>query len=542
MVNSERNVAVVQTWAKPALPPNMGKLLEGVFMSTGHHRAFCVNIESGEDIPSFLVDGTSTCFQEEQQLRLLKECDEANRHSPKGVFFPEVPKLAYEETSTNVGGLGEHIRWKVMDARVADDTKMEILVGLCEDEDGSPVDGSTREELHASVTGDLYDYVTVHDVPIVFIDAGRIRHEASSFLISHVCALTTKRKHLKFVAAYLQSKNFYVEAVDASHLDQSRWICEKLDRASHMWVHQCQQDASDAGPLRAAKHWKQNFTPWCKPCFTWESIAVEVASAIGYRLVEAQMLPEPLRFYVFAKCKARHETLEKKRLSYTSATESECEIVNPAKRLLDTMLRVIQKGSPFLQQSSKNKKDLCESLPRATSIRKLKRAMKLLDARRMQWWSMQSSAVTYTAYDEGGGRGEAQAQLVDVKEDTYYTQKLSIPQMRQLFSAYWVYSYGCVCAQTREAARVILCAYHLLGYYVRAVAQYRATAQHVGYGENLRQLKKAEYMRDKLPMHVVNRVYRPFGVWKGIGYRGCKGKHAPAVGVPVYQPQRRRKR
>eukprot|EP00965_Chrysotila_dentata_P229232 6197070-Pleurochrysis_carterae.AAC.1 len=114
--------------------------------------------------------------------------------------------------------------------------------------------------------------------------------------------------------------------------------------------------------------------------------------------------------------------------------------------------------------------------------------------------------------------------------------------MRQLFSAYWVYNYGCVCAQTREEARVVLCAYHVLGYYVRAVAQYRATAQHVGFGENLRQLKKTEYQKDKLPMHVVNRVYRPSGRWKGIGFRGCKGKHAPAIGVPVYQPQRRRKR
>jgi hypothetical protein len=123
-----------------------------------------------------------------------------------------------------------------------------------------------------------------------------------------------------------------------------------------------------------------------------------------------------------------------------------------------------------------------------------------------------------------------------------FMNRLTKQQMVQLLSAYWYYNIGPCDEKKTKDCKLILFGYFLYGYYVRTIADYRATAENVGKSETIRPLSKKEYNKDKLPIEVINRIYRTDGEWKGSGFRGSKGRHPPPEGVKVYKPLKRRKR
>ena len=107
--------------------------------------------------------------------------------------------------------------------------------------------------------------------------------------------------------------------------------------------------------------------------------------------------------------------------------------------------------------------------------------------------------------------------------------KLTSDQMNQLLSAFWYYNIGPCSEEQANICKLTLFAYFLHGYYVRTIADYKSTALNVGKSASIRPLTKDEYRRENLPIEVINRIYRRDGEWKGNGFRGSKGRHAPPL-------------
>ena len=179
-------------------------------------------------------------------------------------FLPPVPRIAYDEVSSVIGGVGEHRRWIVALPK----KKVTGPIGVI-------VAGKT-DDVKALVSQmyPLVIYKTPCDEDLHAIEI--VATHAEQFIA---------RFHLAGMEAIIENPN---------QQTNSKLGIERFDRCCHMWFN---QQKNEAGPLRDTHRWNFSWTPphWSHIPFNWEKLA-ELASDLPYASVER--LPLPLRNYV----------------------------------------------------------------------------------------------------------------------------------------------------------------------------------------------------------------------------------------------------
>lgn len=117
---------------------------------------------------------------------------------------------------------------------------------------------------------------------------------------------------------------------------------------------------------------------------------------------------------------------------------------------------------------------------------------------------------------------------------------LSIPQAKQLITAFYLLHVERVEGEVGHAARLILFRYMLLGgYTARWVGSYKQKGLHVGNSKELRRFHKmssVHYERSSLPAKVLADLCRRDGKLRGRGSKGSRSKRALKEGVVRYKP------
>jgi hypothetical protein len=301
------------------------------------------------------------------------------------------------------------------------------------------------------------------------------------------CVMNVKGSLLSHVCSTLQSMGIDVDTMHEEHRDTSLISLEKLDRASHMWVDQSKTDDMEVGPARDGHHWDLSFIE--KSVFNWSQLCRLID-----KVENLDIYPLPLRTHM----------KEKVLKDWRSG------------------LRHIQKRKKSLLKKCIHEiltNDLEENTERKNSIM-LKRAYRLTSIE-----SMLTRRIERYRRDE-----------------FTFTNNLTKDQMRQMYSAFYTYKISSSDDRMKSYAMGIMRAYLLHGYLPRVIAKYTPSAQHVGFGKELRPMKNELYVRENLPMKSKNRVFREVGEWKGVGCRGYTGKYDAPDGEKKYNPQTRRRR
>ena len=184
------------------------------------------------------------------------------------VAIPEAPTQAYSEFDAVIGGVGKHVRWKVLMPNKKRVGRAELLV------DGI-LDRSRFEAFVANVLRPfglcLFEYEdmrTTVQVPDV--------------------------ANMGLVAAALHCAGYGARPVDCACASDSKLAIERYDRSEHM----LNQEPKKAGPLRDVHRWMFDFLPssWRTIPFTWQSMCLNFDLDPA---TESDVLPLPLRdFYL----------------------------------------------------------------------------------------------------------------------------------------------------------------------------------------------------------------------------------------------------
>lgn len=464
-----------RTHGKLAPIPNNGNLID-VFNINGK-----LKVVLSFDDKHFCADATSSFLQELSTI------------PNNAIAIPKVPKQCYSACKKNTGGLGVHTRWCILDSKSTKDSFIHILVGLN--------NNSMIDFMNLKIMNTL---MFPREEPLLWVDTEAVINDTS---VVAVCVVKTTPQNLKHVAAFLTFHGYYVELENEEDTTKAMLACERLDRAEHMWVHQCKNEVKNAGPLRKDSHWKQNYTPWKDPAFTWQSLAAKVLKDINNCQSIVLNYPQPLQNYLINElsCKGTFHI-----------TNENLDIFKYILRLKRIIKRIEETGHCDHTVYNKVlciKQLLCKQMKKIEFNKyKIYKSLKI---------NSQSNMQTNVHL---------------------FMNKLSEEQEEQLLTAHWYYNIGPCSEELSNACRLILFAYLFYGYYVRTIAEYQATAKNVGRGEFIRNLNEDQYNINKLPMEVINRVYRKDGPWKGVGFRGSKGRHLPSGNIPVYQPKIRRKK
>lgn len=448
----------------------------------------------------YYCDGTSS---------ILHEClDNTHTYNLK-----KVPPNCYSEIETNTGGLGIHIRWLIYKSNQESDDKINILIGLFHH---TPIEFQKNIE-------SINHLLEKREDPIHFVECDSI---IEGKCINNVCAFKVSKSNLKYVASFVLYHSYYIEVENNDDLTKSTLACERLDRAEHMWVYQCKEDALEAGPLRKNTNWKQNFTPWDNVIFTWKALSKCILSEIRENMLEnISKYPEPLKTYL-KKC-AQDENYQEMD-----------KVINEQQQINDKLnnIKLLHVYSRYTSFSTHFQK-----LHHTDEVKKVQLYKNVKDINYI-FKKCLNNYINMKAKLNNLYSKELHVKNTDYSAKHLFMNRLTKQQMVQLLSAYWYYNIGPCDEKETKDCKLILFGYFLYGYYVRTIADYRATAENVGKSETIRPLSKKEYNKDKLPIEVINRIYRTDGEWKGSGFRGSKGRHPPPEGVKVYKPLKRRKR
>lgn len=128
----------------------------------------------------------------------------------------------------------------------------------------------------------------------------------------------------------------------------------------------------------------------------------------------------------------------------------------------------------------------------------------------------------------------------DAASKRWVSTGLSIPQAKQLITAFYLVHVERAEGEVGHAARLILFRYMLLGgYTARWVGSYKQHACHVGNGVTVRRFQKVSsvhYERRVLPAKVLADLCRRNGQLRGRGSKGSRSKRAAEAGLPRYEP------
>lgn len=196
---------------------------------------------------------------------------EFDYNSIRALDIPNPPKVAIEPFVATIGGIGKHLRWKVVMAKKVYKGDCKIFVSHILDKERfkSFVDTNIKPFGFCSFEFKYFDNVctTVIDIP--------------------------NHRDLTMVAAALHCAQYNAVPLDDEMASYGNLGIERYDRSEHTWWN---QEQANAGPLRDTHKWKYGFIPkeWKKLPFTWKALA----SNINVNVDEIGSIPYPLRNYV----------------------------------------------------------------------------------------------------------------------------------------------------------------------------------------------------------------------------------------------------
>lgn len=182
---------------------------------------------------------------------------------------------AYTEEVATIGGIGKHVRWKIIPAIPHFHENVSMYIR-----------GIENRVAFRALTVSLSPFVMCgfEYTP----DADDDSTPGLEACLIHV----SDGKHVGIVGGYYHRDEYTVSfATEYANNRAGKLGLERYDRSGHMWWN---QPKATAGPLRDTHRWRFPFLPaeWLVLPFTWETIAANLLTA------DVQHLPLPLRNYV----------------------------------------------------------------------------------------------------------------------------------------------------------------------------------------------------------------------------------------------------
>jgi len=217
------------------------------------------------------------------------------------LHLPEPPKHAYSPKTVIIGGLGKHIRWKVVMAKKKHTGNCTLLVSHI-----------TNDKLFSQ-------FVENKLRPFAFCN---FDYKFGSSGVKYVEIDIPDHKNVTFVAAALHCEGYHAITKEADMASSGFLGIERYDRSEHTWWNQNQKDA---GPLRDTHRWKYGFIPshWKDIPFTWLSLAKNVKNDLSNE-TELLEIPLPLRNYVCDEMLSSTNDEDTKSKIQTIKTDKRC--------------------------------------------------------------------------------------------------------------------------------------------------------------------------------------------------------------------------
>lgn len=199
------------------------------------------------------------------------KCEKYSFHDLRAINIPYPPSIAYESFTATIGGIGTHIRWKVILAKKKHIGECSLFVCNIQSE----------REFEAFVTNKIK--------PFGFCNFEFETHENKFTTTIDI----PNHKDLTFVAAALHCAGYAAIPISDDMASFGNLGIERYDRSEHTWWNQNQKDA---GPLRDTHKWRYGFIPhtWKTLPFTWHSMAANVPCDLDM----IDFIPYPLKNYV----------------------------------------------------------------------------------------------------------------------------------------------------------------------------------------------------------------------------------------------------
>lgn len=188
------------------------------------------------------------------------------------IAIESVSKHAFQEYEAVIGGIGKHLRWKVLMPN-------------------KRMHGATR-----LIVDNVSDIAKFRD----FVETKLVPFAQATFEYDNNKAVLTVPdiNNLGTVAAAIHYQGYPAHAEDPAATSGAKMAIERYDRSEHMWWN---QEQKKAGPLRDVHRWTFDYIPsdWTQLPFTWQSMCENIQLD---PLTESQYLPRPLRdFYITTK-------------------------------------------------------------------------------------------------------------------------------------------------------------------------------------------------------------------------------------------------
>jgi len=187
------------------------------------------------------------------------------------VEVPFPPRKAFDQFDATIGGIGKHLRWKVVLSKKKHKGECKIFVS-------DIVDTNTFE-----------NFVKHKIIPFGFCNFEYVKVAENITCLVNI----PNYKDLTFVSAAFHCAGYSAIPMSDEMASYGNIGIERYDRSEHTWWNQNQKDA---GPLRDTHKWKYGFIPdtWKTLPFTWQSMA----SNIEIHENDIANIPLPLRNYV----------------------------------------------------------------------------------------------------------------------------------------------------------------------------------------------------------------------------------------------------
>ena len=432
-----------------------------------------------------------------------------------------------QTTTAKTGGIGAHIRKQVIFHTGEDDSPATLLV--------------TVPEEMTDAFNKLMD------------DVDKVKHRSDPPRFLHVqdfgrmCGIElTQRKFMPQVIALFGWSGFKCYAPNNSECMVVSYFPDKTSRAQHMWVQQCQEEATTAGPVRDAWRWRMSHLPshW-QSVYTIQGIAREVHKDLirgNETDVDEQFLischreiddiPQPLRYYV-------HQFFEHHVQSLVDELEDRLKAIGSIHSIsIETEIREVSS----IIESLYEKAMLAEHVTKIESeYVELTTSMLIMDAE-MDNLNLELSDQE-KLFRERANLMNSSLTLRKLLS-TFAASKeppiphISIDQMNQLLNAVYCLDYAPYSDERKECIKQVLRVYGYHGWTGRLSGKYKKSGRYRGYGDYVREYVEND---NEIPVHALNRLTE--NGTRGQGGRGYKGRHVPkADSDKIYKPKWRMRR
>lgn len=412
------------------------------------------------------------------------------------IDLPPIPSRAYEELEASVGGVGKHIRWKVLrNVSKTNCTRVQVVLH-------GNFHATQRELLTTLVDKGHVSYVP--DEPGAFLEDKELPG-------NYFCIVAITNDSCTLSVAQLADVGLQCASMQQEVLREVQVSPERIDRAHHQWLRQfTHREPSEIGPLRCPDNWKQDFLPpsWVR-AYTWHDVCNVIIADIGEDATIDVLSELPSRL-----ARSLRVELQKRvsaRVEFESHRVSEC--CKNSRRERARAYAIAQSvGAPSLHR------DAVEDCDFEWMVLDRMREDVLADRRRL-------------------------ASLGHVSGNAQIGTSLTRAQNKQLLTCWYLSSYSAASDGSKdvmEACRLVLFRAFLHGWFVRVIGQYERTGKHIGFGTSVRTFGATSqlYESHKQTSCVQNRVSGRGGRLRGIAplllqaRRARLSRRAPWVSRP----------